>query len=172
MSDDTPWWGFALVILGLVVLFSGLVYALSYRSVDLIDIQDRYWVYRLYVRYDETVTELVTYYEEECVGYGDDRTCRSSPHTRLETHTETHTRCSNGLTGKELPPIRPAIPCEMQHGDYINEGVSYYLVFVVSGKGQAITRRFPSDLWDTMAPGTKREVIRDVFGDIRAQAHE
>ena len=99
------------------------------------------------------------------------RTCTSYYVTECTTYT--YARCHQYTTGTELPPVRPILEnCNVHHGDYTTESVHYYVTFTLLKNGKQLTRMFDGGLWDTMQPGSRRYVERDIFGTITGIAEE
>lgn len=154
-------------IVALVLLVFGCWYLLHHRSSSTVYIEDRWWNYGLSVQWRDTDTTMECSPKLDCSGIGTNRTCRSSIDCRLVTRTHTRTRCSNATTGRELPPIRPTIPCQMWSGDFLTESVTYYSAFHVTESDKSQTKTFGAALWDSLVPRSVAEITQDATGHIR-----
>lgn len=130
------------------------VHLCTYRKVETVIIQKRYWSYSLYVRYDTTSTTTECDTDQVCSGYGEDRTCRSETTCRPVTTTTTHTRCADRTAGDTLPPQRPPLPCNMQYGDYLDESIGYSITYRVTESDRIKSANFGGEIWHDLEPDT------------------
>ena len=140
------------VILGIFVGLAIASFCAIYTRTDDITVVDRYWKWQVRVTYTTTDTKIDS--------DGD-----------VTTSTTTHTRCQHHISGRELPPVSPGLPCKPWAGDDVKDIVTYHLVFDL-GDGKHRDRWFPPQLWDRLEPGVRRHVVRGIFGNIRGFATE
>lgn len=137
---------------------------LLYRSRDTIEVHDRWWRRYLDVRYD--VESTSTSYE--CEGTGDNRECE----WETDTDVTTHIRCTSSTGGTELPTIRPEQRCSMLAGDYLLDHEYYRATYTLLDKDKAVTTEIVLSMWDVVEPGSRRYVVRNIYGTVLAIAEE
>jgi hypothetical protein len=140
-----------------------VIYLLTYRSVNTVVVQRRYWRYTLMVQYDEESTRNECKDVTTCSGLG---SCETRQECETVRETVTHTRCRAETTGETLPPTRPDVPCRMYHDDYMSERIDYEISYRVTESDKTGSAKFDLELWDTLEPDAIVEITQTAWNHI------
>jgi hypothetical protein len=135
-----------------IAITGAIIFFLAYREEKIVVIEDRWWEYSLKVQYDWTSCDAFTDAEGNISVSCDD---------------DTFTRCRTRSAGRNLPPVRPEIPCRMRSGDYLNENVYYYASYRVEEGTERDIGHFHSHQWDGLAIGQRVWIKTDLMGNIK-----
>lgn len=137
-------------IVFITVIVAVVSFLIFYRDTKTVTVDYLRWRYHVNVQYDVTSLSCDT---------------DSKGHTSCTNHTTTYTRCSTGLQGFELPPVRPTVGCYMFPGDYIRENV-YYDVFYNTDGGSVSNSSINADQWNQLQPKHSFKIETDAFNRV------
>lgn len=155
-----------LSIIGTLVVVALGIFAFTYKKVEIIIIEDRWWVTTTSVKYDVTTLETQCHPKQVCTGFGDTKTCHTEQDCHLEPVTRTYTRCTNDLAGKKLPITYPGPACQQQYGDYIRQYETYRVRYHTEDTPGSKESIFVSGLWNCLQLGARRQITKNILGTI------
>lgn len=143
-----------------------IIFAFIYKKVEIVIVEDRWWASTTSVKYDRTTLEMQCTPERVCTGFGDTESCHYKQDCHLESVTRTYTRCSNDLTGHDLPVIYPPPACSQQYGDYIRKYVRFRTRYHIEDTPGGKESGFIESLWSCLLPGSRRQITKNILGMI------